>query len=76
MVFSNVFEVGLRLGPTRAGLDGGFSELMRLATVEPTEIEVTSTGRYGDHALRVPMRAVYRRDAERVPLMKLSRLDR
>ena len=74
VVFSNVFELSLHLGATaRAQLREGFRELLSLAVLEPVEIEVTSTGLYSP--LRVPIRAIYVREGERVTQLKRSRLD-
>ena len=74
VLFSNVFELALRLGPdAQARLQDRMSEFMQVAVFLPRQIEVTATGWSGDRGVAAEFRAVYIRSGERVALLKRSR---
>lgn len=77
IIFSNAFELSLRLSPQARGwLQEQMSEFMQIVVFEPRQIEVTSTGRSGDSGVRVAFKALYVRSGERVALVKRTRKDR
>lgn len=76
VTLANLFEVSLRLGPyARSRFQERFAELTSVATFQPEEIELTSSGRRTGHRVEVTLRAVYVRSGTRVAQVKRWRLE-